>query len=181
MTRAPVLLVSAPLVLTLMLDAASQEWFDVLRSKHFPPERNHLAAHVTLFHALPGNRLEQVTADVRAAAAREPFPVAVTGVRSLGRGVAYELAAAELSDLHADLSAQWQPWLTAQDRRRIAPHVTVQNKVEPAAARRLHAQLSAGFRRFEVTAQGLALWRYEGGPWSAVAAAPFRTQPTAAA
>ena len=164
----------APLVVTLVLDAASQERFDALRREHFPPERNHLAAHVTLFHALPGDRLESVVADLRAAAGREPFPVAVLGLRLLGRGVAYDLAAAELSELHARLAARWQPWLTAQDRQRLAPHVTVQNKVEPATARRLHAQLSADFRSVDVTAVGLALWRYEGGPWSPVDTAAFR-------
>lgn len=163
----------APLVVTLMLDAVSQERFDALRREHFPAERNHLAAHVTLFHALPGERLESVVADLRAAAGREPFPVAVSGLRLLGRGVAYVLAATELSDLHAGLATRWQPWLTAQDRQRFAPHVTVQNKVEPATAWRLHAQLSARFRRFDVTAVELALWRYEGGPWALVDTAPF--------
>ena len=167
----------APLVVTLVLDAASQEHFDALRREHFPPERNHLAAHVTLFHALPGERLGPVVADLRAAAGREPFPVTIVGLRLLGRGVAYDLAAAELRDLHAGLAARWLPWLTAQDRQRFAPHLTVQNKVEPATARHLHAQLSACFRSVDVTAVGLALWRYEGGPWSPVDSAPFRALP----
>jgi len=163
----------APLVVTLVLDAVSHERFDALRREHFPAERNHLAAHVTLFHALPGERLESVVADLRAAAGRDPFPVVVSGLRLLGRGVAYVLAAAELSDLHAGLATRWQPWLTTQDRQRLAPHVTVQNKVEPAAARQLLAELSRDFESYDVTATGLALWRYEGGPWTAVRTEPF--------
>ena len=42
---------SAPLIVTLLLEDAAQERFDRLRAAHFPAERNHLAAHVTLFHA----------------------------------------------------------------------------------------------------------------------------------
>ena len=44
-----------PLVLTLVLDAQSFAFFDGLRRRHFPPERNVIAAHLTLFHALPGS------------------------------------------------------------------------------------------------------------------------------
>jgi hypothetical protein len=42
-----------PLIVTALLDEAAQERFDRLRREHFPPERNHLAAHLTLFHRLP--------------------------------------------------------------------------------------------------------------------------------
>src|SRR6476469_7699644 len=45
-----------PLIVTLLLDDAAQQRFDALRTAHFPAERNHLAAHVTLFHALPGEQ-----------------------------------------------------------------------------------------------------------------------------
>ena len=45
---------SEPLVVTLLLEPSAQERFDRVRAAHFPAERNHLAAHVTLFHALPG-------------------------------------------------------------------------------------------------------------------------------
>ena len=162
-----------PLVVTLLLDDESQARFDRLRAEHFPPERNHLAAHVTLFHALPREHVDAVLADLRAAAAREPFDVAVTGLRSLGRGVAYVLQSTELTGLRDGLAATWSPWLTPQDRQRHAPHVTVQNKVDPAVARALHDRLLAGFAPWSAHARGLGLWRYEGGPWSPVAEVPF--------
>jgi 2'-5' RNA ligase len=162
-----------PLVVTLLLDDDAQRRFDRLRAEHFPPERNHLAAHVTLFHALPGEREDAVAADLAAAAARPPFDVAVTGVRFLGRGVAYTLASTGLTELRRDLAVAWEPWLTPQDRRRHAPHVTVQNKVDPAVARALHARLSAAFEPGTVGARGLGLWRYLGGPWEPVARYPF--------
>ncbi|WP_204248378.1 hypothetical protein [Hymenobacter sp. PAMC 26628] len=44
----------APLILTLALDTDSQAYFDELRRQHFPAKINYLAAHVTLFHHLPG-------------------------------------------------------------------------------------------------------------------------------
>lgn len=165
---------SEPLIVTLLLDDDAQARFDRLRAEHFPPERNFLAAHVTLFHALPGERLDAVLADLRDAAVREPFDVAVTGVRFLGRGVAYSLASPELAALRAGLVSAWQPWLTPQDRQKHAPHVTVQNKVAPAVARALHEQLAAEFFPYEVRARGLGLWRYLGGPWAPVAELPFR-------
>jgi 2'-5' RNA ligase len=165
--------VTPPLVITLLLAEAAQERFDRLRAAHFPPERNHLAAHVTLFHALPGEREDAVAADLAAAAGRPAFDVAVTGVRLLGRGVAYTLESAELAALRDRLAAAWAPWLTPQDRQRHAPHVTVQNKVEPAVARALHARLQAAFTPERVPATGLGLWRYLGGPWERVAGYPF--------
>ena len=158
----------APLVVTLQLDAASQERFDRLRRAHFPAERNHLHAHVTLFHALPGQQEHAVRDDLTEAAQRPPYDVRVTRVRSLGRGVAYDLRSDLLQEQRAALARRWAPWLTAQDARPHAAHVTVQNKVEPAAARALLEQLQAAFVPYDVTATGLALWRYLGGPWEPV-------------
>jgi 2'-5' RNA ligase len=161
------------LVVTLLLEDDAQRAFDRLRAEHFPPERNHLAAHVTLFHALPGEHLDDVSAELRVASDRAPFDVEVAGLRLLGGGVAYVLRSAELTDLRAGLASAWEPWLNRQDRQRYAPHVTVQNKVEPAVARALHERLRAGFVPSSVRARGVGLWRYLGGPWSPVAEFPF--------
>lgn len=83
---------SEPLILTLLLDDALRERFDTLRRIHFPAERNFLTAHVTAFHALPGDLLDIVVADVRASAPAGPVVGSVTGVRFLGSGVAYDLS-----------------------------------------------------------------------------------------
>ncbi len=58
--------------------------------------------------------------------------------------------------------------MTAQDRQRFEPHVVVQNKVAPAVARELLAELGAGFETFGVEAVGLDVWEYLGGPWGYV-------------
>ena len=118
--------------------------------------------------------MDVVRADLAAAADRPAFEVAVTGVRFLGRGVAYDLSSAELDDLRTGLAATWAAWLTPQDRQRHRPHVTVQNKVEPAVARELHARLSAAFMPGTVPARGVGLWRYLGGPWEPVVELAFR-------
>ena len=155
-----------PLILTLQLDAAAQAGFDALRRAHFPPERNHLAAHVTLFHALPAGEHARVRDDLaRLAGTASAYDVDVVRVRSLGRGVAYDLRSPRLAAQRAELARGWQPWLSAQDARPHAPHVTVCNKVEPAVARALLQRLQAGFVPYTVSATGLALWRYLGGPW----------------
>ncbi len=158
-------------VLTLKLDEQSQAEFERARQKHFPAERNQIPAHLTLFHTLPDeswvyDRLSQV-----ADAARE-FAMEVTGVRSLGKGVAYKLAAGELQTIHAELTRAFAEELSPQDKQRFQPHVVVQNKVTPAAARELLDKLKAGFVPWKVRAYGLDLWHYRGGPWEH--AATFR-------
>jgi len=41
------------LIVTAELAAEDFAWLDRLRQAHFPPERNRLRAHLTMFHALP--------------------------------------------------------------------------------------------------------------------------------
>jgi 2'-5' RNA ligase len=151
-------------LLTLRLDSASQAFFDQKRQQYFPTERNLIAAHLTLFHTLP--RAPEITAALEEAAARTPpHPVYVTGLRSLGRGVAYKLESPELTVLHRDLSLAFSGHLTEQDRQKFQPHVVIQNKVTAARAKSLLALLEPQFRGFDVEAQGLDLWHYMGGPW----------------
>ena len=164
----------APLVLTLRLDGAAQARFDAERRAHFPAGRNHLAAHLTLFHHLPGEAFAAIEARLREVAARQRcFTLVVHDLWMMGRGVAYRLRAAELEPLHRVLAEGWRDWLTPQDRQPLRPHVTVQNKVEARDARALHAALQAGFAPFAAEAIGLALWHYRGGPWEPAADYPF--------
>ena len=164
----------APLILTLMLDADSQAYFDTLRQQYFPPAINYLAAHLTLFHHLPGAELASVRAQLQAVAqARAPLPLRVAGLRSLGRGVAFTLENDELRALHHQLQTAFAPHLTPQDHQKLQPHITIQNKVDPAAARLLLAEMQAGFAPFAAVGTGLHLWTYRGGPWESLAEFPF--------
>ena len=163
-----------PLVVTAELDPGSFARLDALRRAHFPAERNHLPAHLTLFHALPGEHRAAVEADLAAAA--RPVPLRVAGPVLLGRGVAFGVDAPELVALRDGLAARWAPWLTPQDARPWRrPHVTVQNKVDPAAARALHERLAAAHEPWEGEAPALLLWRYDGGPWTRLLRCAGRT------
>ena len=51
---------SPPLIVTAALDEAAFAWFDDLRRAHFHPLRNRVPAHLTLFHALPGEHEARV-------------------------------------------------------------------------------------------------------------------------
>ena len=160
-------------VLTLRLDGASQEHFESLRKLYFPPERNQIPAHLTLFHTLPDEAAIGLVLEAEAAA-QGPFRLQVTGLRPLGRGVAYALRSPELTELHARLSRSFAERLTAQDRQPLRPHIVVQNKSTPEAARELLARLQREFVPMEVEALGLDLWHYLGGPWSLARTLPFR-------
>ena len=133
-----------------------------------------MPAHLTLFHALPGDNAVPIRRLIEALCRREkPFELAATGFRSLGRGVALAFAAPDLVRIRNELSREWSGDLTAQDSARISPHVTVQNKVSPQQARDLLAELGARFSPFTARGEGLNLWRYRGGPWELAARFTF--------
>ena len=166
---------TAPLILTLAMDDVAFAHFDALRRTHFPPERNLIPAHLTLFHRLPAAQGERIAGDiVSACAGQPPIRLATSSVRFLGRGVAYAFDAPDLLRLRERLAGRWRAWLSAQDREGFRPHLTVQNKVSPERARALYEQLSATFQPATVTGEGLLLWRYLGGPWAPAGSYPFR-------
>jgi hypothetical protein len=154
-----------PLIVTADLDPGAMAFLDGLRRAHFPPERNHLRAHLTLFHHLPGEEAGRVRADLADVAATEPLEATIDRVLKLGRGVAYGVHSPGLVALRAELARRWEPWLTPQDRSWGRPHVTVQNKVTPDAAAALHARLAAAHAPRPARVEALCLWRYLGGPW----------------
>ena len=140
-----------------------------MRTAHFPPERNVLAAHLTLFHHLPPAVLPELKRRLSAATRGVPPPPArAAGLIDLGRGVAVRIESAGLEAVRAELAAAFASLLTPQDRAGRRPHVTVQNKVAPAEAKATLALLRAGFEPRPVRIAGLAAWYYRGGPWEAV-------------
>ena len=71
-----------PLILTLALDADSAAFFEGERRRHFPPERNIIPAHLTLFHHLPGDEEQRITAFLAELCAETaPFALSVSGLR----------------------------------------------------------------------------------------------------
>ena len=154
-----------PLILTLTLKPEEEAWFTALRDEHFPAERNYLKAHIALFHNLPASNPD-IVADIKALAEEQPhMTLQVTSVVNIGNGVAYKIESGALSALHKKLQTKWNEFIIPQDRQKLWPHITVQNKVTPVAAKALLAELLTDFEPFEIQATGLSLWQYLGGPW----------------
>ena len=166
--------IADPIIVTALLGPADFAWADGLRRDHFPPERNLVPAHVTLFHHLPPALLPELKRRLKQACAG-PAPRARLGdVLLLGRGVAYRIDSPDLVELRAELADAFTGLLTPQDQAGFRPHLTVQNKVEPKVARALADRLRAEFRPRPIMIAGLAAWHYRGGPWEEAMVARFR-------
>lgn len=163
----------APIIVSALLGPEDHRWLDDQRRMHFPPDRNVLAAHLTLFHHLPPSVADELCQRLRDEC-RTPVPVAeITSVMSLGAGTAYRVRSPELEHLRERLASAFEQLLIPQDLACWHPHVTIQNKVKPAAARVLKAQIEADFRPRRIVIAGLAAWWYRGGPWEPIAAYRF--------
>ncbi|WP_300111228.1 2'-5' RNA ligase family protein [Sphingobium sp.] len=166
--------VPAPIIVTALMGAADFAWADGLRRAHFPPERNWLGAHITLFHHLPPSALGEVAGRLKRLGAG-PRPAArLTDVMLLGRGVAYRVESPELLAMRAELADAFAGMLTPQDQAKPRLHITIQNKVTPDAAKALADKLRADFRPRPLAIAGLAAWHYRGGPWELAMKAMFR-------
>jgi 2'-5' RNA ligase len=162
-------------VVTADLPPDIQAQADRLRREHYPPERNQLAAHVTLFHALPPWCEEELRDALGAIARAHPRPPArLDGVMPLGTGTALRLVSPQLLDMRAELADRFHGMLTAQDNYPPRLHVTIQNKVSPREAKALQAALGATLEPRDFAFVGLAMHAYRGGPWELLKRSPFR-------
>lgn len=164
-----------PLIVTALLPDDLQGWANRLRKAHFPPERNFLDAHVTLFHALPPSSEGEVR-ECLAAMAREhaPVPARLLGIMSLGGGTALKLESPAMLALRDDIADRFHGMLTNQDQHRPRLHVTVQNKVTSKEAKALQAALVPQVTPRDFTFRGLGLYAYMGGPWEHLRSFAFR-------
>ena len=157
-------------ILSAELDEASFAWLDALRREHFPPERNVLSAHLTMFHRLSAAQVERLPL---VAMPDQPIELGFDGVRFLGGGVAFNLQSPGLPRLREAIVAAMAGELSRQDGQKWTPHVPVQNKVKADIARELFAKLSKDFAGRAGYATGLLVWEYLGGPWRLVRRLPF--------
>lgn len=166
----------APLVVLATLPAPVQARCDALRRAHYPPERNHVPAHVTLFHALPGVCVAEATDLLRDLARTTPPPAAMlTRVLDFGTGTAFAIESPALLALRSTIAERFHGLLTEQDMAaRPRLHVTVQNKVTRPVARALQTALAADWHEQRFAFAGLSLQRYRGGPWEPLGAWGFR-------
>jgi hypothetical protein len=163
-----------PLIVTAQIAEKDLEQFDVLRKRHFPSDRNFLRAHLTMFHRLPGEHLEELLLHLaRASSHSSAIPADVVGLRHLGGGVAFAIESPELQSTRSILKSAFAPWLNSQDMQRWQPHITIQNKASREAADTLCKELGESFRPHSIEITGLELWHYLGGPWKHEASLNF--------
>ena len=147
------------LIITAELAQDDFSWIEGLRRAHYPRERNQVRAHLTMFHALPPSAEGEVRARL-AQIVRRPAPIAmIAGLMDLGGGVAFRIVSPDLDRIRAELADGLHGLLSAQDSGGWRPHVTVQNKVAPKAARALKDLLEQQFRTRPLSISGIGLHR----------------------
>jgi hypothetical protein len=166
----------APLLVTAELPPDMFAWADGLRRSHYPPERNRLGAHVTLFHGLPPSAEPEVRRLLGELALRSPPHARITGLMNLGRGTALAVDSPGMVALHAEIAEVLHGLIQQKDVRPLRLHITIQNKVSRAAARALKAELAPQVpaRAFRFRGFGLSQWRDE--LWRMAQLYPFRGQ-----
>lgn len=157
-------------ILTAQLDADSFAWLDGLRRAHFPPERNVLSAHLTMFHRLSPVQVARLQSVPLPAA---PLSLQFDGVMFLGFGNALRATSPALERLRAEVKTAVGDEVSRQDDQRWTPHVTIQNKAAAEDARALHAVLARDFRSRMASVHGLDIFEYLGGPWRLAQSLPF--------
>ena len=166
---------TAPIIITADLGKSDQAWANGLRRAHFPPERNFVDAHITLFHHLPPSPLPEIKSRLAGLVKNYPAPVAyLSDVMLFDKAVAFSVDSSELLAMRDQLAKAFYGLLIPQDQATPKLHITIQNKVEPPVAKALHAHLCAAFRPRPLAISGLSAHYYRGGPWEHIARWSFR-------
>lgn len=165
--------IARPLIVTAEI-GSDFGWLDDLRQRHFPPERNQLRAHLTMFHAIPPSA-EQELRQILQGLATLPKPKAwIAGLMNLGGGVAFRIASDELNAIRGEIAERLHGLLTAQDSAGWSAHITIQNKVSPRDAKSLMVAIGDRYDLRPLDLPALGLHRYLGGPWEKLRTFPFR-------
>ena len=166
---------SQPFIVTAELPGDVLGWANALRKAHYPPERNKLPAHVTLFHAFAPSLREDLRAVLaRMSASHAPPTARIEGLMNLGRGTALAVHSRPMMAIRQDIADHFHGALTAQDRHEPRLHITIQNKVTPAAARALQAELEPTLRPRQFRFTGLGLHLYCSPHWETLSIWSFR-------
>ena len=164
----------APLLITAELPEGLHDWADGLRREHYPPARNRLPAHVTLFHALPPSAEGEVRRLLGEMARQRPPEARVTGLMDLGQGTAFAVESPGMVAIHAELAERLHGLIQQRDDRPLRLHVTIQNKVPRKEALALQTALAADFVPRSFRFRGLALSHWRDELWQAAQLYSFR-------
>jgi len=148
-------------ILTAEMDPESFARLDGLRKLHFPPERNFLPAHLTMFHRLSSAQTARLD-DFEVPDG--PVPIHMGPPILLGSGVAIRIRSPELERLRTTARQAMGGEFSKQDSQGWRPHVTIQNKVSAEAAKELYQTIQISSDLIG-SVTGLLLWEYLGGPW----------------
>jgi len=162
------------LIITAELGQVDFSWIEGLRRANYPPERNHVPAHLTMFHALPPSSESELRARLGRIVCRPPPSTTIAGLMDLGGGVAFRIVSPGLDEIRDELGEHLHGLLGAQDSGGWRPHITIQNKVPAKHARDLIERLEAQFRPRSLAISGLGVHRYLDGPWERIATYAFR-------
>lgn len=166
---------SAPIILTAMMGPEDQSFFNILRDRHFPPERNYLKAHITLFHHLPPMHWREIKGQIVQLTAKfEPPRAHVDRLINLGGGVAFHVDSPDTMAIRSMIADRLHGLLIPQDQAKPRLHVTIQNKVKPQDAKQLFENLAANFEAFPIEIIGISAYYYRGGPWEEIGHWKFR-------
>lgn len=165
----------APFIVTAELPPDVLAWADSLRRRHYPPERNWLSAHVTLFHSFSPSLREELPRFLARMAGEFAAPEAsVSGLMDLGQGTALAIRSPAMLAIRDRIAEHFWQMLTRQDQGSKTLHITIQNKVTREAARTLQAELASGMAARRFTFTGLGLHLYRGPHWETVRTWRFR-------
>ena len=93
------------LIVTAELGRDDFAWLEGLRRAHYPPERNQVPAHLTMFHALPPSAESEVRATPCAPRRARPAAAArIEGLMDLGGGVAFRVVSDDLDRMREELA-----------------------------------------------------------------------------
>ena len=162
------------LIVTAEIGATDLAWLDKLRRNYYPPERNQLPAHLTIFHSLPPSAEGEVRSTLSRLSSERPPRATIEGLMDLGGGVALRVVSPDLDRIRRQLAEDFHGLLGVQDLGGWRPHITIQNKVAPKESRAVIAGLEREFRPRPLAIRGLGIHRYLGGPWGELASFSFR-------
>ena len=154
-------------VLALHTDRQHHDKMTALRDRFFPPQLNKLTAHVALFRALPGSKLDGIVKDLIALTSTTfTFPIKTSETFRLSKGVAINIDdVGESRAIYDHLQRGWKNFLSKQDQS-YRPHYTVANKLNKEVdVQSCLEAVRSEFQSSEGMVNGLALYKYDRGWW----------------
>jgi len=156
---------ASSLIVTIKMQEQALAFFNEIRCKHYPAYCNYVDAHITLFHKLP-SEVHSIQDLLEQTANRNQFELYISSVKQLNSSVSFVIDSPELLSIHKQLQKQFNSYLTTKDRKKIRPHITVQNKVTVYKAQQTALLLLKDFKPFTFQAVGFSTYLFNKNKWT---------------